>query len=243
MRLHDVAGAVALLSAFQAQAFSCAPTDNQECRLELPSLTVLFDSGIYNFDGDSQLSGSDGQVIGYTAGTGAFPELVPTHTASRAGFSFVPTMQAEVGGSGVDGTHEASASFAFSALQFIARPGWRIDAITFEVDGTRYSTGNGSVALNLPGAALATGAQSFTSSGVFAPTTANFAASFGVGADYLEGEDGTAASFGTAGASFTAVRLLAHVSAVPEPSTPALWLLGAAGLGLIARRSRAAPAR
>lgn len=240
MQLHHWGAAVALLTSVQAHAFSCAPTDNQACRLELPALTVLFDAGIYNFDGDSQLSGSDGYVVGYTVGSGEFPDLTPVSTAQRAGFSFVPTMLAEVGGSGIDGTHEASASFAFSALQFIAKPGWRIDAIEFEVDGTRRSAGNGTVALNLPGPAVATGAQAFTSRGVFAPGSGNFAASFGVGADYLEGEDGGAASFGTAGASFTEVRLLAQVSAVPEPAALALWLLGAAALGVSLRRSQRA---
>jgi len=219
--------ALALIASGSAQAFSCAPTDNQECRLELSKVSIVFDSGVYNFDGDSQFIGSDGYVQGFTVGAGQFPDLAPVDANGglRAGFSFNPGMVGQVGGSGFSGDHEAFASFGFYGLQFIARPGYQVDAVEFSVAGGRTQVGNGYVALNLPGGPQFTG-DLFKSQALFAPGTPQFGAYFSANASYEEGEDGIPASYGKASAFFDAVSLVAHVSAIPEPGTAALWLLG-----------------
>lgn len=236
-----------------AQAFSCAPTQSDECRLELSTLTIVFDAGIYNFDGDSQLNGSDGYVVGYTVGAGQFPDLdaVDSNGGTRVGFSFDPGMYGQVGGSGFSGDHEAFAYFTFNNLQFIPKPGYRLDGVEFTVAGSFSRVGNGYVALGVPGAVQFNGDQ-FTGSHLFDTFSLQqqYMAYFSANASYEEGEDGTAASYGTASAAFDFASLVAHVSAVPEPQVSALWLLG--GLGVAGavrmrgqrggRRDEAAPA-
>jgi hypothetical protein len=223
-----------------AQAFSCAPTEGQECRLELSTVTIVFDSGIYNFNGESQFIGSDGYVTGYTVGSGEFPELsvVDTNDGQRAGFSFAPPMSGQVGGSGIAGYHEASASFAFSALQFVARPGYRVDGVELSVSGSRTLVGNGYVALTVPGIPAFVGDQ-FTGTAILDPFSAqNFAGGFLASTYYEEGDGGTATQYGTASVALTAASLIVHVSAVPEPATTLLWLLGGLGLAAVQRSSR-----
>ena len=244
MMLQPATAALALSASFAAQAFSCAPTGNLECRLELSTLSIVFDAGVYNFNGDSQFNGSDGSVTGYTAGAGQFPELIAVDSAGgmRAGFSFAPNMAAGVGGSGISGNHEATASFSFDNLQFIARPGYRVDGVEFSVSGYRSQVGNGWAWIGVPGIPVYNGDQ-FSASHVYAPDTASYAASFGASATYLEGEDGTAAAYGTASVAFTAAGLVARVSAVPEPPAWCLWLPAGALLATAGwRRRRGGPA-
>ena len=221
--------AIALAASSSAQAFSCAPTGNAECRLELSTITIVFDAGIYNFDGDSQFNGSDGYVQGYTVGAGQFPDLTPidTHGGLHVGFSFAPGMVGVVGGSGFNGTHEAFASFSFNGLQFIAKPGFQVDAVAFSVHGGLTQVGNGHVGLLIPGVPQFVGDQ-FTARDLYAPGTPQFIAAFSASASYQEGEDGTAVSYGTASAFFDSASIIAQVRAIPlsEPAGWSIWLLG-----------------
>jgi len=221
-----------------AQAFSCAPTGGDECRLELSTVTIVFDAGVYNFNGETQFIGTDGYVNGYTTGSGDFPELTPidTNGGLRAGFGFAPPMYGQVGGSGFEGYHEASASFLFVGMAFVAKPGFQVDGVELTVTGTRTSAGNGYVGLTVPGIPTFDGDQ-FTGSAVLDPFSAQaFGAGFTINAYYEEGEDGGAAAFGTASAALTSARLLVHVSAVPEASAYALMLAGLGLVGWAARR-------
>jgi hypothetical protein len=227
MKLWPLFAILPLAAHASAQAFSCAPTEGQECRLELSSVTIVLPSGIYNFDGDSQLIGGDGYVYGYTVGGGQFPDLTPIDTSGRAGFSFVPPMYGAVGGSGIEGYHEAIATFTFSSMQFVAKPGYRVDGVELSVSGTRTTAGNGSVSLLVPGVPVFSGDE-FTGTAMLDPFSAQtFSGGFSATAYYEEGPGGTAASYGTASAALTAASLVVHTSAVPEPATALLWLLGA----------------
>jgi len=236
MHAKHLLAAIALCVCASAQAFSCAPTGHLECRLELSTVTVVFDAGVMNFDGDSQTNGPDAFIAGYTVGAGQFPDLTPLDLAggTRAGFSFDPGMYGAVGGSGFNGYFEASASFLFTGLRFEARPGFAVTGVEFTVAGARDAVGTGYVALNLPTAPLFTGSE-FVAGRMYG-NTEDLGASFYMSASYLEGEDGTAASYGTASARFSLASVVAHVTAVPEPATA--WLLLAGGVGIAAAQRR-----
>ncbi|MCR5868142.1 hypothetical protein [Aquincola sp. J276] len=77
-----------LLLATGAHAFSCAPTGTDVCELQFNAATLVFDQGTQNFFGETQFSGSDGSVSGYSPGD--FPELTVIDTAggTRVGFFF-----------------------------------------------------------------------------------------------------------------------------------------------------------
>lgn len=236
---RSLAFALSLAAAGGAQAFSCAPTGGDECRLELSTMTIVFSSGVYSFNGDTQTQGQDAYAQGFTTFSGDFPTLteVDTPHGRRAGFSFAPGMFGQVGGSGFEGYHEAFASFGFNDVQFIARPGYRVDGVTFTVHGARSRVGNGYVALAVPGTPRFHQGQ-FKASHTFAPATTSFEAYFSAVAQYEEGPNGTAASYGTAAASFSFASLVAHVSPVPEPGTLPLAALGGLALAAALRRRR-----
>jgi hypothetical protein len=240
MRAHHLWPVVALLAHAGAHALSCGADEGDPCLLELSTVTIVFSQGIYSFDGDSQLIGSDGYVNGYTAGSGQFPELTSLDTDGglRAGFSLAPAMVGQVGGSGIEGSHEAFAYFTFSGLQFVAKPGYRIDGVELSASGSRATAGDGYVALLVPGVPIFDGDR-FSGSAVLDPFSAqSFSAGFSANAYYEEGDDGTAAAYGTARASIDAASVVVHLSAVPEPASVALWLLG----GMFAMRLGAARA-
>ena len=226
------------LAAPATHAFTCTPTEGDECRLVLGPLTVVFEAGQFSFDGDSQLNGSDGYVTGYTVGTYEFPDLTPLDLgAGRFGFGFLPPMSGAVGGSGFEGEHEASASFRFESLRFEVAPGFRLDDLVFTVTGERRSSGVAGVALNLPGTPVFQG-DAFTASGALPLGSTGFGAGFSAWTVYEEDGEGGAASYGTVYARFDSVSLVAQVSAVPEPSAWALWAVGVVGAAGLAHRRR-----
>lgn len=221
-----VSGVILACLTAGANAFSCAPTETQECLLELSTVTVRWENGIDNFIVDTQYNGTDGYVYGYSS-SADFPNLTAVDTAggTRAGFSFVPNMVGQVGGSGINGYHEGSASFLFERMEFIAKSGFRVDAIEFTISGSRSQVGNGFAAIGVPGVPEFTG-DSFVATALWTPNQTTFGGSISVSASYQEGEDGTAADYGTAFASFDSVRIVAHVTAVPEPATLFLCIAG-----------------
>lgn len=236
--LAAAAASLLTLAAPASHAFSCTPTEGDECRLALGPLTVVFEAGQTSFDGDSQLNGVDGYVTGYTVGTFEFPDLTPLDLGGgRVGFSFAPPMSGAVGGSGFEGEHEASASFRFEYVRFEAAPGFRLDDLVFTVTGQRRSNGVANVWLDVPGTPVFQG-DAFTASGSLPLGSTGFGAGFTAWTVYEEDGEGGAASYGTAFAMFDSVSLVAQVSAVPEPSAWALWAVGAFGAVGLARRRR-----
>lgn len=237
MNLQHALIALALTASGSAQAFSCAPTGTQECRLELSTVTIVFDSGVLNFDGDSQFNGTDGYVVGYTIGSGQFPNLdtVDTGGGRRAGFSFNPGMYGQVGGSGFEGSHEAFASFGFTGLQFIAKPGFKVDEVEFTVTGGFTQVGNGHVALQVQGPLQITG-DLFSAQSLYAPGTGDYAAWLSASAHYEEGDDGGANAYGTASAFFDSASIVARVSPVPLPGAVLSMLSGLGTLAIVTSR-------
>lgn len=239
MKLHHWLFAAGCALASTAHAFSCAPTGSDPCTLELSTATVVFDQGTSNFFGETQASGSDAFVGGYAPGD--FPELtaIDTQKGTRVGFSFTPNMYAQVGGSGFQGFHEASASFTFDNLVFAPRAGYYLTGVEFTVKGARGQVGNGQAPIAVPGIPVQDG-DNFTSSDVWHPFQKTFTAALAANAFYQEGPDGTAAEYGTAFARFDYVSIVAHIAAVPEPDSTWLLLAGAAALGGFRHRKRGA---
>lgn len=65
-----------------------------------------------------------------------------------------------------------------------------------------------------------------------------FSAFLDANAFYQQGDDGTAAAYGTAFARFDEVRIVAHIAAVPEASTVLLFAWGALIITAVARARR-----
>ncbi|MCR5864045.1 hypothetical protein [Aquincola sp. J276] len=230
MTLHPWICLAAGLLAGSAHAFSCAPTGSSPCEIEFSTATVVFDQGTLNFSSETQFNGTDGSVNGYAPGD--FPELTPVDTdgGTRVGFSFTPNMSAQVGGSGFQGFHEATASFTFERLVFAPKAGYQLVGVEFTVTGARGQVGNGQAPIAVPGIPVQNG-DTFVASDVWHPFQTTFSASLGANAFYQEGPDGTAAEYGTAFARFDSVRIVAHLAPVPEVGTGALSLLGLLALG------------
>lgn len=236
MTLHQWICMAGCMLASAAQAFSCAPTGINPCELGLSTAKVIFDQGTLNFFGETQFSGSDGYVTGYVPGD--LPELRAIDTAggTRVGFSFTPNMSAQVGGSGFSGFHEASAAFTFERLVFVPKAGYQLIGVEFTVTGARGQVGNGQAPIAVPGIPVQNG-DAFVASDVWHPFQTTFSASLGANAFYQEGEDGTAAAYGTAYARFDTVSIVAHLAPVPEVSTWAMSLAGLLTLGVVGQRT------
>jgi hypothetical protein len=227
------AAAASALIAISGHAAAACDGSSDPCSLDLGRITVDFSQGAASYVAEALvLYGSDAY---YGAASGFLPSVQAIHGADVDGFAFSPQVYASVGGSGINGYHEVHASFEFSDIGFFAKPGYRIDSIDFVVTGSTAWVGDAYASFGLPAAMVFNG-NDFSASGSWgAGGSTSFRGEFNVSASYLQGDDGTAISYGTANASFDRVSFTAHVSAVPEPQAAALlW----AGLGLLACRRR-----
>ncbi|WP_046113944.1 hypothetical protein [Aquincola tertiaricarbonis] len=205
------------------------------CSFDLGRVMVTLAQGAASYAAGAEfLNGEDGD---YVFQPNLFSMLALTSAGATEGFSFVPGLQLRVGGSGRNGYHELRGWFEFSGLSFQAKPGWRLDGLQLQVIGSRNVVGDASWSYGLP-FALQFNGDSFAGSGAINPDDAAVRAELTINAAYLEGEDGTAVSYGYATAGFESARFVATVSAVPEPGAVALWLGGAALLGAWGRRAR-----
>lgn len=218
----------ALASPSQA-ALVCSDATGQ-CSIDLSTVTINFDIGLSSFQAYAY---ADSMDYGYP---GSMPTLNEVDTAGRAGFTFNPELYANLmGGYGAYGS--MGGSFEFTNLIFTAKSGYQIDSIEFGVAGHRYVSGDAGATLGVPGTPVFNG-ENFESSALRTSDTTTFGAGFSGYADYEEGPDGTALSFGSSEVGFDSARIVAHVSAVPEPESFALLLAGLPLLALARRRSR-----
>jgi hypothetical protein len=98
------------------------------------------------------------------------------------------------------------------------------------ITGTFALVGNGYGGVGVPGV-LQWNGDTFTATAALDPAAADLQLGFAISASYVEGEDGTAASYGTGRASFDSLEFIAHFAAVPEPAGAALLLGGLVALG------------
>lgn len=219
-------GALAVAAGTGWAAPGSCDGSSDACSFDLGRVTVTLAQGAASYAaGAGFLSGEDGDAVFQPS---LFPTLSLHSAGATEGFSFLPGLQLRVGGSGRNGYHELQGWFEFSGLGFQAKPGWRLDALRLEVTGSRNVVGDASWYYSLPFALQADG-ERLAGSGAINPDDASLRAELTVNAAYLEGEDGTAVSYGYATAGFDSARFVATVSAVPEPQTLLLWL-GGAGL-------------
>lgn len=214
-----------------------APCDGSSdaCTIDLGRATANFANGAASYYAEALLlNGSDAY---YSASPQFLPTLLVTHTAGSDGFSFQPQVYASVGGSGIQGLHEVSALLQFTGLSFTADPGYQITSLQVVLKGSFSLVGNGYGGLNL-GGPLQWVDQTFTATVPLDPAMADWQTGFSIAASYLEGPDGTAASYGTGSASFDSLQFIVGVSPVPEPSPWALFAAGAVLLPWLARRRR-----
>ncbi len=231
---------IALLLSLQfvASSAAAAPCDGSSdpCTIDLGRASANFATGAASYYAEAVL------VNGTDAYYGVNPQFLPTlqvtHTAGSDGFTFQPQMYASVGGSGIQGLFEVAATLQFTGLSFTAEPGYQITGLQAVVKGSFSLVGNGYGGLSLPGP-LQWVDQNFTAMVPLDPAAADFQTGFTVAASYVEGEDGTALSYGTGSASIDSVAFIVSISPVPEPGS---WVLLAAGGALlpwlVKRRSR-----
>lgn len=215
----------------------CRTGDAAPCTLAFGALRANFMQGQYGFDGDSQQSGQDSWVTGYTVGTYDFPNLFPLETPGSHGFWFAPGMAGSVGGSGFSGDHQAEASFEFADLVFVAAPGWKIDSLRMTITGERQSFGDATTNLSLPGLTVEFNGDDFIASGLLPHYIPHYRAGFNLSTSYEEGEDGTAAVYGTARAQIDRVSIQAQMTrlTIPEPASPILLAAALLAWGVSAR--------
>ena len=224
-----------LLFAGSAATAACDGSSDP-CAIDLGRASANFASGAASYYAEAVLlNGSDAY---YNASPTFLPALQILHTANSDGFSFQPQIYASVGGSGIQGLHEVAASLQFTGLSFTADPGYRITSLQAVLKGSFSLVGNGYGGLALPGPLQWSG-TSFTAVLSLNPAAAELTTGFSVAASYVEGEDGTAASYGTGSASIDSLEFIVGVSPVPEPAAAALLVMGGALLPWLARRRRA----
>ncbi|MEF7614273.1 PEP-CTERM sorting domain-containing protein [Aquincola sp. MAHUQ-54] len=226
---------LALCAASAAAWGAACDGSSDPCTLDLGRVVVHFDQGAASYFANAELiSGDDAS---FQAVPDFFSSLALQHAGATEGFSFTPIVYGAVGGSGKNGYNQLRGYFDFTGLSFQAKPGYRLDALWFHVAGYGSAVGDASFALGLP-VGVAFEGDNFAGSGPLNPDDGSVHAEFVISAAYLEGEDGTAISYGYATAAFTAAAFTATVSAVPEPGPWALLLAGLAGVGLRVRRPR-----
>lgn len=213
-----------------APAHAALQCESGQCTLDLATVVVTFAQDAFQTLGYLNI-GNDG----YVSTSPGFPALTEIQDGGRAGFSFNPGLSAFVGGSGINGYHEAFGSFDFNGVTFTAKPGYQVLGIEFTVGGELSTVGNGSVYVNAPGIPEFNGGAFTYRAQYGSGGEPGYHVDFTAGASYLEGEDGTAADYGTASVWFSSGSLVALTAPVPEPEA---WLLMAGGLAVLGWQMR-----
>ncbi len=233
--------AALLFTAIQVQAapipLTCISSGSDPCTLKFGALSVNFAQGQYSFDGDSQQSGQDSWVTGYTVGTYSFPDMYPQETPDSHGFSFAPAMAGQVGGSGFSGDHQVEAFFELFDVTFQAEPGWAIESLLMTITGKRRFFGDAYANLLLPNLTVIFSGEDFSATGYLPQQLPHFRAGFSLWTAYEEDDDGNAAVYGNAAAQLDRVSIQAQMKqlTVPEPSSP--MLLAVTLMAMLATRN------
>jgi len=213
-----------------------APCDGSSdpCTLDLGRATASFAAGAASYFAEATV------VQGTDVSVNANPQLLTAmqiaHSIGSDRFIVSPQIYANVGGSGIQGLHEASATLQFTGLSFTANPGYQITGVQAIVKGSFVLIGNAYGGLGMPGAVQWTVPPSYAATWSIDPASADVALGFNIAASYLEGDDGTAASYGAAGASIDSLEFVVSVSSVSEPDAAALLALGGSLLLLLQSR-------
>ena len=205
------------------------------CTIDLGRASATFALGADSYYAEAVLV--NGQDVSVNANPYLLSVAQVTHAANSDSLIIQPQIYANVGGSGFQGLHEAAANLQFTGLSFAADPGYYVVSVQAIVRGSFALVGNGYGGIAAPGIVQWDTPPSFIATTLIDPAAADTSVGFTVAASYLEGEDGTAASFGTANASIDSLEFVVTVSPVPESSTAALLLMGAAMLPWFARQA------
>ena len=239
MRGFLTSASMALLLCSGVPAFG-APCDgsSEPCTIDLGRASASFASGAASYFAEAVVvSGSD-MSLGANAQLLSATQVA--HGANSDSLVVNPQIYAYVGGSGIQGLHEASATLQFTGLAFTADPGYKITSVQAIVKGSFSLVGNAYGGIGVPGAVQWTAAPSFTATWPVDAASADLTLGFTAAASYLEGEEGTATSYGAASASIDSLEFVVSVSAVPEPRPASLLALGGALLLLLKGHRRRA---
>lgn len=205
------------------------------CSVDLGRVTASFAAGAASYGAEVLLvNGSDASF----SPPQSLPALQVIHTAASDGFRIQPQLYAYVGGSGVQGLHEVVAMLQFAGLSFTADPGYQVNGVQAVITGSFSLVGNGYGGLGMPGA-VQWNDSNFSTTVALDPAASDLSIGFSLAASYVEGDDGTAASYGAGSASIDSLEFIVSVSPVPEPAPAALLAAGAVVLHWLARRRRA----
>lgn len=236
MRGLPISTALLLACALQlpAAAAECDGSSDP-CSVDLGRASAHFASGAATYFSEVMLiNGSDAS---FSPGPQSLPPLQLTSSSGSDGFRVQTQVYAYVGGSGVQGLHEVMATVQFSGLSFTADAGYRIDGVQVVVTGSFDLVGDAYGGIGVPGSPQWSG-PNFVASAPLDPAAADVSIGFSIAASYLEGDDGTAVSYGAGSASLDSIEFIVSVSTVPEPAPAALLASGATLLAWLARRRR-----
>lgn len=204
------------------------------CSVDLGRAVVRFATGAVSYFTEAVIT------MGNDASVNASPYFLPlnvTHTASSENFIIGPQIYTYVGGSGIQGFHQVVATLQTTGWSFAAEPGYQITNVEAVVKGTFYTVGDAWGYVNIP-AAVHRSDDQYTATLSLYPPAADMSIGFEISASYLQGEDGTALSYGAGSASIDSVEFIVSVSPVPEPASAALLGVGLAVMPWVARRRR-----